>query len=93
MESLIVGADVSKESFSVAGFDSKGKQCFSDVFPMDLDGFTKFLKTMMACQPDKSAIVVGMESTGCYHINLFSYLTSQGIRAVIIIDFRISNAI
>jgi transposase len=91
MESLIVGADVSKESFSAAGLDGKGKPCFSDVFPMDLDGFTKFLKTIMAKQPDKSAIIVGMESTGCYHINLFSYLTSHGIRAVVINPLLISN--
>ena len=42
-------------------------------------------------QPDKSAIVVGMESTGCYHINLFSYLTSQGIRAVVINPLLIAN--
>jgi len=67
---LVVDAEVSNESFIVTGFDIKGKQCFSDVFPMDRGGFSKFLKTMMGCQPAKSAIVVGMESTGCYHVSL-----------------------
>ncbi len=91
MESLIVGVDVSKESFSAAGLDGKGTQCFADAFPMELDGFTRLLKTMLAQQPDKAAIVVGMESTGCYHINLFSYLVSQGIRAVVINPLLIAN--
>jgi len=57
MESLIVGIDVSKESFSAAGLDGKGTPCFSDVLPMDLDGFAKFLKTMLAKQPNFLEIV------------------------------------
>src|ERR1700690_2516208 len=91
MESLTVGVDVSKESFSAAGLDGKGTRCFAQDCAMDSDGFSKFLKTILAQQPDVSAIIVGMESTGCYHINLFSYLTSQGIRAVVINPLLISN--
>jgi len=91
MESLIVGADVSKESFSAAGLDGTGTRCFSVDCTMDGDGFSKFLKTIRSQQPDLSTVVVGMESTGCYHINLFSYLTSQGIRAVVINPLLIAN--
>jgi transposase len=91
MESLTVGVDVSKESFSAAGLDGKGTRCFVQDCAMDSDGFSKFLKTILAQQSDVSAIIVGMESTGCYHINLFSYLTSQGIRAVVINPLLISN--
>ena len=92
MENLVVGVDVSKESFSAAGLDgSKGTGCFSDGYAMDLEGCEKLLKTMLDQQPDKSAIVVGMESTGCYHINLFSYLVSQGIQAVVINPLLIAN--
>jgi transposase len=91
MESLIVGVDVSKESFSAAGLDSKGTHCFSQDCAMDSDGFSKLLKTITAHQQDLSAVVVGMESTGCYHINLFSYLTSLGIHAVVINPLLISN--
>ena len=83
--------DVSKESFSVTGLDNSGARCFIDAFPMDSEGFSKFLKTMRAQQPDISAIVVGMESTACYHINLFSYLTAQGIRAIVINPLLIAN--
>lgn len=91
METLIVGVDVSKESFSVAGLDSSGARCFTDAFPMDSEGFSKFLKTITDQQPDISAIVVGMESTGCYHINLFSCLTAHGIRAIVINPLLIAN--
>lgn len=91
MESLTIGVDVSKESFSAAGLDGKGTRCFAQDCTMDSDGFSKFLKTILAQQPDVSAVIVGMESTGCYHINLFSYLTSQGIRAAVINPLLISN--
>jgi transposase len=91
MGRLIVGIDVSKESFSVAGLDGRGTRCFAQDCTMDSDGFSEFLKTMRAHQEDLTAIVVGMESTGCYHINLFSYLTSQGIHAVVINPLLISN--
>ena len=91
MESLIVGVDVSKESFSAAGLDSKGTRCFAQDCAMDSDGFSKLLKTITAHQQDLSAVVVGMESTGCYHINLFSYLTCLGIHAVVINPLLISN--
>ena len=91
MESLTVGVDVSKESFSAAGLDSKGTRCFAQDCTMDSDGFSKLLKMIMAQQPYVSTVIVGMESTGCYHINLFSYLTSQGIRAVVINPLLISN--
>jgi transposase len=91
MESLIVGVDVSKESFSAAGLDGKGTRSFTEDLPMDSEGCAKFLRTMMVQQPDKSAIVVGMESTGCYHINLFSYLTAHGVRAVVINPLLIAN--
>jgi transposase len=91
METLIVGVDVSKESFSVAGLDSSGARSFIEAFPMDAEGFSKFLKTMTDQRPDTSAIVVGMESTACYHINLFSYLTAHGIRAIIINPLLIAN--
>jgi transposase len=91
MESLTVGVDVSKESFSAAGLDGKGTRCFAQDCTMDSDGFSKLLKMIMAQQPDVSTVIVGMESTGCYHINLFSYLTSQGIRAVVINPLLISN--
>src|SRR4030065_1630637 len=40
---------------------------------------------------DLSKVIIGMESTGCYHINLFTFLTSQGIRTVVVNPLLIAN--
>jgi transposase len=40
---------------------------------------------------DLSGVTVGMEATGCYHINLFAFLCSEGIACVVINPLLISN--
>jgi hypothetical protein len=60
MDSLIVGGDVSKEFFSAAGLDGKGTRCLTEDCAMDSDGFSKFLKTILAKQQDVSTVIVGM---------------------------------
>ena len=91
MERLVVGVDISKESFSAAGLDGEGKECFSGFYSMDSDGFCKFLEIVNARCPDHQKVLVAMESTGCYHINLFSFLTTQGIHALVINPLLIAN--
>jgi transposase len=58
---------------------------------MDSEGFGKFLEMVIARCPDREKVLVAMESTGCYHINLFSFLTSQGIHAVVLNPLLIAN--
>jgi transposase len=91
MGRLIVGVDISKDSFSVAGLDEEGKECFSGSYSMDSDGFGRFLERVTSSCQDREKILVGMESTGCYHLNLFSFLLSQGIHAVVINPLLIAN--
>ena len=91
MGRVLVGVDVSKDSFSAAGLDAEGKECFSGSYSMDSDGFSKFLEIVTAHCRDLQKVLVGMESTGCYHINLFSFLSSQGIQAVVINPLLIAN--
>jgi hypothetical protein len=43
MDRLFVGVDISKDSFSAAGLDAEGKECFCGFYSMDSDGFCKFL--------------------------------------------------
>jgi transposase len=88
---MFVGVDVSKDTFSTAGLDGEGKECFSLCYSMDSEGFCKFLEILTAHCPDRQKILVGMESTGCYHLNLFSFLTFQGIQAVVINPLLIAN--
>jgi transposase len=91
MYSLLVGIDVSKEGFSAAGIDSGGKEAFSKAYAMDLKGFGDLLKTVRSHCGKDSEVLMAMESTGCYHINLFSFLTSQEIRTMVVNPLLIAN--
>ena len=91
MYSLLVGIDVSKDFFSAAGIDSGGKELFTGSYSMDSKGFEELLKAIRSDCEDFSRVVVAMESTGCYHINFFSFLTSQGIRTMVVSPLLIAN--
>jgi transposase len=54
-------------------------------------GFQSFLNTLSSHGERPDQMIVAMESTGCYHINLFSFLSSQGIRTVVVNPLLISN--
>ena len=73
MDRMLVGVDISKDSFSASGLDAEGNECFSGSYSMDSEGFGKFLEKVMGCRQEPQKVLVGMESTGCYHLNLFSY--------------------
>ena len=91
MNRLFVGIDVSKDSFSATGIDPKGNVSFSLSAAMDKSGFSELMKAMASRCKALSAVMTGMESTGCYHINLFSFLSSKEVNAVVINPLLISN--
>jgi transposase len=91
MDSLLVGIDVSKDLFSVVGIDSEGNGSFSGSYAMDSSGFEELIKVITSHCEDLSKVIVGMESTGCYHINLYSFLTSREIRTMVINPLLITN--
>lgn len=91
MIKLFVGVDVSKDSFSATGIDTKGNVCFSISAAMDNSGFSQLMTAITSNCKDLSAVMTGMESTGCYHINLFSFLADKGINVVVINPLLISN--
>jgi len=91
MYKLLVGIDVSKERFSAAGMDSGGKEAFSRAYTMDSKGFEELLKAVRSLCEEDSKVLMAMESTGCYHINLFSFLSSQGIGTLVVNPLLISN--
>jgi len=91
MDSFLIGIDVSKALFSAAGIDSEGNESFSGSYSMDSSGFGEFLKTITSHCEDLSKVIIGMESTGCYHINLYSFLTSQQIHTMVINPLLIAN--
>lgn len=91
MSTLFVGIDVSKDSSSAQGLDQEGKKVFYLEFGMEAEGFSQFLSRLKTHSEDLSEVRVAMESTGCYHINLFSFLCSEGISCVVINPLLIAN--
>ena len=91
MYSLFMGIDVSKDSFSVCGVDGKENVLFSLAVAMDRTGFSEFMKVISFHSGDLSHVVIAMESTGSYHMNLLSFLTSQGIRTIVVNPLLIKN--
>lgn len=91
MSKLFVGIDVSKDSFSATGIDVKGNVKFSLSAAMDKSGFSELMKDIASTCKDLSAVMAAMESTGCYHINLFSFLSDKVGNALVINPLLISN--
>jgi transposase len=91
MDKLYVGIDISKERSSANGIDDHGKSRFEISFDMDSAGFNELLKAIEANSNSHENIVAAMESTACYHINLYSFLSAKGIETVVINPLLIAN--
>lgn len=91
MECLYVGIDVSKDRSSANGIDENGTSHFSIFFDMDSSGFASLLKTIRETCLDRARVFVAMESTAFYHINLYSFLNAQEVKAVVVNPLLISN--
>jgi transposase len=88
---LFIGTDISKDTSTAQALDGHGNKLFYLEFAMTADGFSKLLKAITSHCKDLAQVTVAMESTGCYHINLFSFLTYKGIRCVIINPLLTAN--
>jgi transposase len=84
-----VGIDVSKDKFDACGIRGDGTTLFQFSATMDRNGFEK-LKSHLSSVPIAS-VLIGMESTASYHVNLFSFLVSEGYATVVNNPLLISN--
>jgi transposase len=84
-----VGIDVSKDKFDACGITGEEAKLFQISAGMDRKGFEK-LKGPLA-SVSVSSVLIGMESTASYHVNLFSYLVSEGYKVILINPLLISN--
>jgi transposase len=84
-----VGIDVSKDKFDACGITRDEAKLFQFSATMDRKGFEK-LKGYLAAV-SISSVLIGMESTASYHVNLFSYLVSEGYKVILINPLLISN--
>jgi transposase len=86
---VFVGIDISKDKFDACGITGDETELFQFLATMDRKGFEK-LKGHLA-SVSISSVLIGMESTASYHVNLFSYLVSEGYRVLLINPLLISN--
>ena len=86
---VFVGIDISKDKFDACGITGDETKLFQFSTTMDRKGFEK-LKGRLAAG-FISSVLIGMESTASYHVNLFSYLVSEGYRVLLINPLLISN--
>ena len=84
-----VGIDVSKDKFDACGITGEEIKLFQFSAAMDMKGFGKLKGHLGAVSV--SSVLIGMESTASYHVNLFSYLVSEGYRVILINPLLISN--
>ena len=91
MGKLYVGIDISKEKSSACGLDERGKDCFHLTFEMNSSGFAELIKSIQENSDESSGVVIAMESTACYPINLYSFLVSKGMETVVVNPLLIAN--
>jgi transposase len=84
-----VGIDVSKDKFDACGITGDEDKLFQFSATMDRKGFDKLKGHLAALSI--SSVLIGMESTASYHVNLFSYLVSEGYKVLLINPLLISN--
>ena len=84
-----VGIDISKDKFDACGITGDEANLFQFSATMDRKGFEKLKGHLGAVSA--SSVLIGMESTASYHVNLFSYLVSEGYRVILINPLLISN--
>ena len=84
-----VGIDISKDKFDACGITGNETKLFQFSATMDRKGFEKLKGHLGTISV--SSVLIGMESTASYHVNLFSYLVSEGYRVILINPLLISN--
>lgn len=84
-KTLVIGMDIAKKTHYACMVDERGlllKKSFP--VPQSRQGFEQFYKKILAClkEFDKTDILVGIEPTGHYWLNLAYFLDERGIPLV-----------
>jgi len=86
-----IGIDISKESFDASCIDGDGEKIFHISTSMNRAGFQELSRKLTSLFCPRESILVGMESTACYHINLYSFLIASGYAVMVINPVLIAN--
>lgn len=87
-KTLVIGADVGSEKHDIRAFDNRGREFSKKAFEFANDeaGFTEAKAWILMIKDARhlEKIMVGMEPTGHYWINLASWLMNEGITVVLV---------
>ena len=87
-KTLVIGADVGSEKHDIRAFDSRGREFSKKAFEFANNeaGFTEAKAWILMIRDTQhlEKIIVGMEPTGHYWINLASWLMNEGITVVLV---------
>ncbi len=94
MYSLLVGADVSKEFFSVSGLSAEGKKCFSGTYAMKSHGFSEFLEALVSHEerPDQMLVAMVYRVLSHQSILIFEFPGNPYDRGESSVDFQFCEA-
>lgn len=82
---IFVGIDIAKKTHQVAITSNEGKiigKTFK--FSNTIDGFNLFLEKLSAVNTDVSQFEIGMEATGHYWLNLYTWLSDKNFKVHVI---------
>lgn len=77
---VYVGIDTSKDFFDSSAIDIRGSELMETTrYNQDITGFQEFYeKVKEICNVTKSSLLIGIESTGIYHVPLYDFLVRRG---------------
>jgi transposase len=82
MYKYFLGIDISKDSFDFSFTDETEKVLYKDHYLMDIDDFTNLTNYLAPFSNDEILIV--MEATGIYHLNLLSFFLERGLNVSVV---------
>ena len=77
---IYIGIDIAKRKFDYCIINSKMNKLRTGIIINNSNGFREFLGIIKIYDD----IRIGMESTGIYHLNLYSYLIENGYNPVLL---------
>ena len=87
-KTLVIGADVGSEKHDIRAFDNRGREFSKKAFEFANNeaGFEEAKAWILRIRDDRhlEKVMVGMEPTGHYWINLASWLMNEGITVVLV---------
>lgn len=94
-QTLIIGIDIAKHKHVARAIDDRGIDLSKRlIFPNSLEGFKLLLEwaNKLSEETGRSKLMIGMEPTGHYWMNLAYFLKSQGISPVVVNPMKVKKS-